>query len=207
MKKNVNITKKEPIDLKCMDTDFIREVKKRSATDFYSCWHCKSCVNGCPFSHAMDYAPNAVIRLVQLGQKLPALQNSTIWICVGCNTCAIQCPNAIDIAGLNDALREIAIEEGIVVGQPDILHLHEQVLHSIERYGRSHKLEIMMRYKLKEKDWFADFAVGLKMLAKRKLELLPSRIRDIGQIKRMFGRQPKPDPNLKYGEIPCKKCR
>lgn len=205
MKNNVNHTSDTPIDLNRLDTQFGLKVKQRSGTDFYACWHCKSCVNGCPFSHAMDLAPNAVIRLIQLGQKLPALQSSTIWICVGCNTCSIQCPNAIDIAGLNDTLREIAIEEGVVVAEPDILHLHRQVLHSIERYGRSHKLEIMMRYKLRTQDWFTDLAVGFKMLAKRKLELLPSRIQDIGKIKRMFSGHPKTAHKLRCGEILCKR--
>ena len=174
------------IDLSRMDTRFGAEVKRRSGVDFHACWQCKSCVNGCPFSQAMDYPPNGIIRLVQLGQKQQVLQSSTIWICVGCNTCSIQCPNAIDIPGVNDTLREIAIEEGGTIAEPDIYNLHREVLHSIERYGRTHKLEIMMRYKLRKKDWLTDFAVGLKMLAKRKLELLPSRISDIGKIKRLF---------------------
>jgi heterodisulfide reductase subunit C len=120
------------------------------------------------------------------GTETAGIASSTIWICVGCNTCSIQCPNAIDIPGVNDTLREIAIEEGVAVAEPDIYNLHKEVLHSIERYGRTHKLEIMMRYKLRKKDWFSDFAVGLKMLAKRKLDLLPSKISDIGKIKRLF---------------------
>ena len=186
MKNFTNNPTNNLIDLNRMDTRFGAEVKRRSGVDFYTCWHCKSCVNGCPFSQAMDYPPNGIIRLVQLGQKQQALQSSTIWICVGCNTCSIQCPNAIDIPGVNDTLREIAIEEGVAVAEPDIYNLHREVLHSIERYGRTHKLEIMMRYKLRKKDWLTDFAVGLKMLAKRKLDLLPSRISDIGKIKRLF---------------------
>jgi hypothetical protein len=72
------------------------------------------------------------------------------------------------------------------VAEPDIYNLRKEVLHSIERYGRTHKLEIMMRYKLRKKDWLTDFAVGLKMLSKRKLDLLPSRIAGIGKIKRLF---------------------
>ncbi len=72
------------------------------------------------------------------------------------------------------------------MAEPDIYNLHKEVLHSIERYGRTHKLEIMMRYKLRKKNWLTDFTVGLKMLAKRKLDLLPSRIGDIGKIKRLF---------------------
>lgn len=186
MKNYTNNPNNNLIDLKGMDTRFGAEVKRRSGVDFNACWHCKSCVNGCPFSQAMDYPPNSIIRLVQLGQKQMALQSSTIWICVGCNTCSIQCPNAIDIPGVNDTLREIAIEEGVAVAEPDIYNLHKEVLHSIERYGRTHKLEIMMRYKLRKKDWLTDFAVGLKMLAKRKLDLLPSKIGDIGKIKQLF---------------------
>ena len=186
MKNITNNPTYDLIDLNRMDTRFGAEVKERSGVNFNACWHCKSCVNGCPFSQAMDYPPNGIIRLVQLGQKQQALQSSTIWICVGCNTCSIQCPNAIDIPGINDTLREIAIEEGVAVAEPDIYNLHKEVLHSIERYGRKHKLEIMMRYKLRKKDWLTDFAVGLKMLAKRKLDLLPSKIGDIGKIKRLF---------------------
>jgi len=134
----------------------------------------------------MDYPPNHVIRLVQLGMRKQALESSGIWICVGCNTCSVQCPNAIDIPAINDALREMAIEEGVSVGEPDILNFHREVLHSIERYGRTHKFEIMLRYKLRRRDWFSDASVGLKMFAKRKLELLPSRSKDVETIKSLF---------------------
>jgi heterodisulfide reductase subunit C len=137
----------------------------------------------------MDYSPNQIIRFVQLGQQKTALESSGIWICVGCNTCSIQCPNAIDIPAVNDALRQIAMEQEVVVAEPNILHFHQAVLQSIQRYGRTHKLEVMLRYKLKKHDWFADMAVGMKMFAKRKLELLPSRSTNIGDIRRLF--QPK----------------
>jgi hypothetical protein len=44
----------------------------------------------------------------------------------------------------------------------------------------------MLRYKLRRRDWFSDVAVGLKMFAKHKLEILPSRIRDMKTIKKLF---------------------
>ena len=174
------------IDLGERDLNFTSEVKMRSGVDVGLCWHCKTCVNGCPFSEAMDYAPNAVIRLVQLGLKAEALGNSTIWICVGCNTCSIQCPNAIDVAAVNDALREMAVEQGVAVSEPDILEFHRAVLNSVKRHGRTHKLEIMLRYKAYKHDWFGDLGVGLRMLAKRKLDLLPSKSPDIQTIRKLF---------------------
>ena len=187
MKQTAKLSAQNPTDISRRDASFSAEVKRRSGVNFDLCWHCQSCAGGCPFVGAMDYPPNRVIRLVQLGLKKEALESSGIWICVGCNTCSIQCPNAIDIPAVNDALREIAIEEGVTIAEPDILNFHKEVLHSIERYGRTHKFEIMLRYKMRRHDWFSDMAVGLKMFAKRKLELLPSRSRDMKTIKGLFG--------------------
>jgi len=85
-----------------------------------------------------------------------------------------------------DTLRQMAIEEGISPAEPDILGFHNEVLKSIERYGRTHKLEIMLRYKIRKRDWFSDIDVGLKMLAKRKLDLLPSKIDKIDGVKKLF---------------------
>ena len=186
MEKNDKSSNNKSIDISRRDTEFIKQVKLRSGVNFDLCWHCQSCAGGCPFVSAMDYPPNRVIRLVQLGLKKEALESSGIWICVGCNTCSIQCPNAIDIPAVNDTLREIAIEEGVKIAEPNILTFHREVLHSIERYGRTHKFEIMLRYKLRRQDWFSDMAVGLKMFAKRKLEILPSRSKDMKTIKGLF---------------------
>ena len=189
MKTKMQVSSDQIIDLNSRDVSLSAEVKRRSGVNIDLCWQCRSCAGGCPFVRAMDYSPNQIIRFVQLGQQKTALESSGIWICVGCNTCSIQCPNAIDIPAVNDALRQIAMEQEVVVAEPNILHFHQAVLQSIQRYGRTHKLEVMLRYKLKKHDWFADMAVGLKMFAKRKLELLPSRSTNIAEIRRLF--QPK----------------
>ena len=186
MKTKMQVSSNQIIDLSSRDVSLSAEVKRRSGVNIDLCWQCQSCAGGCPFVRAMDYSPNQIIRFVQLGQQKTALESSGIWICVGCNTCSIQCPNAIDIPAVNDALRQIAMEQEVVVAEPNILHFHQAVLQSIQRYGRTHKLEVMLRYKLKKHDWFADMAVGLKMFAKRKLELLPSRSTNIADIRRLF---------------------
>ena len=93
---------------------------------------------------------------------------------------------AIDIAAVMSALREMAIEEGVRIAEPGIFNFHQEVLNSIQKYGRTHKLEIMMRYKLRQRDLFSDMDMGLKMLAKRKLDLRPSKIIDKTQIRKLF---------------------
>lgn len=177
------------IDLNQRDLKFEKEVKRRSGVNFNACLHCHTCAGGCQFSQIMDYMPNRIIRLVQLGLKQEALTCSSIWICVSCNTCSVQCPMGIDISAVTDAICQIAVDEKADVGEPEILKFHEEVLKTIKRYGRTHKLEIMLRYKFYTHDWFRDLGVGLKMLAKHKLDILPSRVNQMIDIKNIFSQK------------------
>ncbi len=43
-----------------------------------------------------------------------------------------------------------------------------------------------MRYKLRTRDLFSDVDLGLKMLAKRKLDLRPSKVNDRREIDAIF---------------------
>ncbi len=156
----------------------VTEVKERSGTCLSRCYHCRSCGNGCPFVQAMDFTPNQVLRLVQFGLRREVLTCKTIWVCVGCYTCSSQCPMGIDIAAVMDTLRLMAVEEGVAIGKPNIIDFHEEVLRSLEKYGRAHKLGIMLGYKRQTGGWLKDLDLGLKMLFKRKLDLIPSRVRD-----------------------------
>lgn len=167
------------------------EVIRRSGTNLNACLHCRTCAGGCPFSADMDFPPHGVIRLIQLSLGKTALECHTIWICVGCHTCSIQCPMAIDIASVMDTMREMAIESGACIAEPNILGFHDEVLNSIKKHGRTHKLGIMMGYKVRVRDWFSDMDIGVKMLAKRKLELLPSRIEAREEIRRLFDKDEK----------------
>jgi heterodisulfide reductase subunit C len=181
-----NALPQNTIDIASCDRSFRDEVNEQSGENVGLCWHCRTCAGGCPYVKAMDYHPHAVFRLVQLGLRKEALESSTIWICVSCNTCSIQCPAAIDIPAIMDALRHMAVEEGVKIAQPEIVKFHEEVLGSIERYGRTHKLEIMMRYKVRMRQWFQDMDLGLKMLSRRKLDLKPSKIDRPEEVSRLF---------------------
>ncbi|MFA5112322.1 MAG: 4Fe-4S dicluster domain-containing protein [Desulfobaccales bacterium] len=168
------------------DRFLARDIQRLSGTNLNSCFHCRTCGSGCPFVRAMDYPPNAIIRLVQFGLRQRVLESSTIWICVGCHTCSVQCPMNIDIAAIMATLRRLALEEGAMIAEPNILDFHREVLHSIKRYGRTHKLGIMLRYKARVRQWFADLDVGLKMLARRKMDLRASKVKAMGEITRLF---------------------
>lgn len=174
------------IDAGRLKRSLAAEVMAQSGTDFNRCYQCGSCANGCPFLQALDYTPNVVLRLLQFGLREEVLGCKTIWVCVGCHTCSSQCPMRIDLAAVMDTLRLMAVEEGVAIGKPNILDFHEAVLRSLERYGRAHKLGIMWRYKVQTRRWFSDMDLGLKMLAKRKLDLRPSRVQAVAEITDLF---------------------
>jgi len=166
-----------------------REINQLADTNILRCLQCGSCSSGCPFVQAMDLPPNVLIRHLHYGFLDETLRSGTIWICVGCDTCASQCPMAIDIPAVMDALRQKSLASQQPASQPEIIRLHQAILRSIYRYGRAHKLEIMLRYKVRHKAWFEDLDLGLRMLSKRKLHLLPSKVMNVGQVQSLFSKQ------------------
>jgi heterodisulfide reductase subunit C len=179
------------------DADFPQKVKEASGTNINRCYQCLTCSLGCPVVFAMDYMPNQIVRMVQLGLKQRTLTSSTIWVCANCEACATRCPNEVEILRLMDTLREMALREG--VGEKAVTTFHHVFLENIKRRGKQHELSVMLQLKLKMKDFFGDIDLGIKMLLKGKLKLLPSRVRDLKGVRAIFQRI---DQKLAGGEQP-----
>ena len=165
---------------------FSNIVNHLSRQNINRCWHCWTCGGGCPFAEHMDLLPNQVIRLVQMGRGQDALTCTTIWLCVGCHTCSSQCPNSIDVAAVMDALRQLAIRDGIAPPEADIFRFHRYIYGSIQRHGRLNKLEAMVQFKVGSGKLFSDLQSGLKMITRGKLEILPQRVSCRDEVDRIF---------------------
>lgn len=175
-----------PITMDACEDRFIKIVQHLSRQTIGNCFHCWCCGGGCPFAEHMDLLPNQVLRLVQFGRQQEALSCNTIWICVGCHTCSSQCPNSIDIAAVMDALRQLAIREGIIPDNQEIYLFHKYIYASIQQHGRLNKLEALARYKLGTGRLFSDLQVGYRMVTRGKLELLPQNIKGRSELARIF---------------------
>ena len=161
------------------DTSFYQTVKAASGANIDRCYQCLTCSLGCPVTFAMDYLPNQLVRMVQLGMKQPTLTSATIWVCVDCEACATRCPNDVAIPQLMDALREMAQREGIRGKEKTVVTFHHAFLGSIKRWGKQYELPMLVELKLKTADFFSDIDLGIKMLLKGKLKLLPPRFGDV----------------------------
>ena len=165
---------------------FTRQVKELSGVNIDRCYQCLTCALGCPVLFAMDYLPNQILRMIQLGAKSDVLQSATIWLCSSCETCATRCPYEIDIPRLMDTLRRMALQEKVSGKETTIPAFHQIFLKGIRQRGRQYELGMLLELKFRVRDLFSDIRLGVKMFQKRKLRLLPKRIIGYREIKTIF---------------------
>lgn len=152
---------------------------KESRQPLNRCYQCYKCTGGCPLTGAMDLMPHQVVRYAQLGLENDLLKSKTIWLCAACRTCISRCPNGIDIAAINDFLKQRALAKGIKLAIPEIAAFHQTFMNSVKSKGRVHELGMMLIYKLKTRKFFQDiYPLGLKMMLRNKLRLLPEGVKD-----------------------------
>jgi heterodisulfide reductase subunit C len=54
------------------------------------------------------------MRMTQLGMKDRVLSSEALWLCAACFTCVDHCPQGVEIASVLRALRNMAVQEGIM---------------------------------------------------------------------------------------------
>lgn len=166
--------------------DLLAYVIETSGQDVLACYHCQKCVAGCPTAPFMDIQPNVIHRMLQYGQSEEILKSATIWICAACETCGARCPNDIDIAKVNDALKQFAVREGIKGKEKGMPAMHSAFLAGIEKRGRMHEVSLIRDLRMKTGGFFKDMKLGIEMFKKGKLTLFPEKVKDMGEIKKMF---------------------
>ncbi|MDI6782405.1 MAG: 4Fe-4S dicluster domain-containing protein [bacterium] len=167
-----------------MNKGFAQQVIKKSHENVNKCLQCLKCTSGCPIASWMDYKPNQINRMIQMGYSDKVLGSSAIWLCVGCQTCVTRCPMKIDIPHVMDSLRQLAVKEK-VSREPNVTMFHQLFLDSVKRWGRVHELELIGLYKLKSRQFFSDMQLGQQMFLKGKLKMLPE-IAGKKDVKRIF---------------------
>ena len=166
---------------------FIDQVSELSRQNVRRCYYCLRCTAGCPSAYAMGGGPAQMLKMVQLGQKDALLRSAGIWLCIGCETCGTRCPNQIHAGAVIDALRQIAMAEKVAPGERKVAGLHQAFMDNIRVLGRLHELTMLVEYKLLSLDLPSDLDMGLDMFRKGKIEVLPKRIKGMGQVGKLYG--------------------
>jgi heterodisulfide reductase subunit C len=159
------------------------------------CYQCGTCSGACPVAPAggMDYTPRIIMRMIQAGMEDEVLSSETVWTCSACYSCAVRCPRDIDITDIMIRLRNLALIRGYpartgVARRGKIYNT--DFMKIVRRLGRIYEPELVIRYHLKTNplNLLGMAPVGLKMLLKHKLRLLPDAAEGRAEIRGIFYR-------------------
>ena len=163
-------------------------VEERSGQRVSSCYQCGKCTAGCPVAQTVDHGPREVMRAVQLGSREVALGNELIWFCLTCHTCTVRCPRQIEVAAVMETLRLEAIASGTRPAVRDLALFHRLLLASVQRTGHAYELGVAGLYTLLSGHPLANAGLAPRLLAKGKLDLLPTRTPAATEMAGIFAR-------------------
>jgi len=173
------------------DLGLLHEVASRTAgvSRLEMCIQCGTCGGSCPSAQAMDHTPRMLFAMLRAGMRAEALKSNTPWICVSCYHCVVRCPQEIHITDVMYALKSMAIEAKLYQDStaPDF---SQTFIGMVEEFGRSFELGLASQHYLKH---FAlrlpsMMPMGWGMLSKKRMSLIPKRIKHMDQLKAVLAR-------------------
>lgn len=90
---------------------FVKKIELLSGQNVYQCYQCGKCSAVCPMAEDMDYLPNQIMKLLQMGDNKTVSDANTPWICSSCLGCSARCPKGVKIAEVMEALRIIELRK------------------------------------------------------------------------------------------------
>jgi heterodisulfide reductase subunit C len=157
-----------------------------------ACVQCGTCSGSCPSSADMDYTPRALFAMIAAGLKKEVLQSNTPWYCVSCYYCQVRCPQEIRIPEYMYALKRMSVREGYNKKSrtPEAADFSETFVELVENYGRSFELGLATLFHLRHHPLNAVklASLGLTMLRKGRMDVMPNRIKNIDQLRAILAR-------------------
>jgi heterodisulfide reductase subunit C len=151
------------------------------------CIQCGTCGGSCPSGPDMEHTPRQLFAMIDAGMREEVLSSNTQWYCVSCYYCMVRCPQEIHITDIMYTLKRMAIKEGYFreSSAPEAAAVSETFMNLVERNGRSFELGFAalhhMRYHPLKAVEMAT-TMGLGMMRKGRMDLIPSRINNIDQL-------------------------
>lgn len=191
-------------------TDSLKQqVERATGNNFACCYQCGKCTAGCPAAGFMDHPPSRIMRLVHTGMLEEAMRSEALWYCIGCMTCTSRCPQNLEIAGTLDALRELALKQGIVSEERSkklVTAFHTSFLNTVRKSGRLQELSLVASYKLRTRSFLQDAGAGIRMIGQGKIRPVASitskeRVEAIEGIRKIF------EISERHGDEPAARIR
>lgn len=174
----------EPLTI---NSELAHRIQEELGQNVYLCYQCIKCTNGCPVAEFFDWQPNQIMRALQLGQEEIALKAQTPWLCASCQTCTTRCPQNLDITAIMEFLTRETLARGLEPPIPEVEIFNEAFMREVRFWGRAYELGLLAELKLRTGNLTSDLDLGMKMLQKRKLPLMPTLTRPPRKVKPIAG--------------------
>lgn len=168
------------------DLSLLNEVSMKTAgvSHLEMCIQCGSCGGSCPSAADMDHTPRMLFAMLRAGMRELVLQSNTPWICVSCYHCVVRCPQEVHITDVMYTLKGMAIREK-KFRDAVAPEFSETFVDMVEKYGRSFEFGLATRHYLKHAPLrlVGMSTMGLGMLAKGRMSMMPHKIKGMTQLK------------------------
>jgi heterodisulfide reductase subunit C len=173
------------------DLSLLSEVSMKTAgvSRLEMCIQCGTCGGSCPSAKDMDHTPRMLFAMLRAGIREDVLRSNTPWMCVSCYHCVVRCPQEVHIADIMYTLKGMAIKERLFTDStaPDF---SQTFVDMVESFGRSFEMGLASRHYLKHFPLRLAGMVpmGLGMLTKGRMGMLPTKIKQMDQLKSILDR-------------------
>jgi heterodisulfide reductase subunit C len=168
--------------------DFLAQVlATRGGERVLECYQCGTCSGSCPVLTEMKYGPRQIMHMIRLGLEDEVLSGPDMWYCVSCYSCTSRCPRGIEITDVMAALRSLALQKGFT--QDKEARFSRAFTETVWQHGRMFEPELLARYYAHVLDLpglLRQIPLGLKMLYKGKLPLLPEHVKNTQTWRKIF---------------------
>lgn len=155
-----------------------------------TCIQCGTCSASCPLNAAMDHAPREIFALIRDGNMEEALRSNTPWFCVSCYQCMDRCPREIPVTDIMYLLKQMSIQQGLYPRNHHLPDMYREFFKDVEHHGRVTAANLMRRYGMKHPgDMMGKMPLGIKLLKRKRLELIPQKVRHPQRLSAMLGRK------------------
>jgi len=154
------------------------------------CIQCATCTSACPAVAHMDASPRRLIGMINAGLREEVLGLNTFWMCASCYSCSEHCPKGIRPSELMYVLKRYSIwknasKEGLV--GPDF---SRRFVRTIMRTGKSYEPGYAPAFIFEGgfQGLLNEMQMGLKLMSKGRMPLLPARIKRVDNFRRVLSR-------------------
>jgi heterodisulfide reductase subunit C len=165
------------------DTRFLDEISSIPGGEkIRHCIQCGTCSASCPMVFKMNHSPRKLFAMAKAGMRKEVLSSNTIWYCVSCYSCHVRCPRGIKLTDIMYILKRLSINYGFYKDGIAPAALSRSFVNIVNKYGRNHETELVMRLYAKTGPWrlLRMLPLGIKLILKGRMPIFPHRIKKAG---------------------------